>query len=307
MNKKIVFMGTPSFGIPSLKYLHETYGVSLVVTQPDRPVGRKRILTAPPIKEVAQALGIEVFQPLNIRKEYHRIIDLKPDLIVTAAYGQMIPDEVLNCAISLNIHGSILPKYRGGAPVQWAIMNGDDITGVTLMYMASEMDSGDIIDVSKTPILDSDTTTSLLEKLSFMGRDLLMKHIEDIFTGTSPRVKQDHLKATYAYNLKPEDEILDFHKPTKLVLRQLSGLLDDIGGSFFVGNTRIKVYKAEKSDIISNRRPSEVISVHKELIIKTKDGAVRINVLQEQGKKVMTDQAYLNGQKLLKEGDVVNA
>lgn len=307
MEKKIVFMGTPSFGIPALKYLHEAYGVSLVVTQPDRPVGRKRILKEPPIKEVARSLGIEVFQPYHMRKEYDRIVNLKPDLIVTAAYGQMIPDEVLNCATSLNIHGSILPKYRGGAPVQWAIMNGDSTTGVTLMYMASKMDSGDIIDVASVPILDSDTTTTVLDKLSYLGRDLLKTHIEGIFKNTAPRTKQDESKVSYAYNLKPEDEILDFHKPTKLVLRQLHALLDDIGGSFFIRNTRIKVYKAEKSDIISNRRPSEVISVHKELIIKTKDGAVRINVLQEQGKKVMSDQAYLNGQKLLKEGDVVNA
>ena len=191
---KIVFMGTPDFASIILEKLHQAYPVSLVVTQPDRKVGRRQIKTPSPVKKLANKLKIEVFQPQVIRKDFQKIIDLKPDLIITAAYGQMIPEEVLNSGIALNIHGSLLPKRRGGAPVQRAIMEGDLTTGITLMYMVNKMDAGDIIAMKETPILDSDTTTTLMNKLAYIGADLLLEYLPKIITGDAPRIKQDEIR-----------------------------------------------------------------------------------------------------------------
>lgn len=302
---KIVFMGTPNFALPTLKMLHETYGVSLVVTQPDKQVGRKKVLTFSKVKEYALLHGIEVFQPIKMRNNYQRIVDLKPDLLVTAAYGQMIPNEVLDLATAINVHGSLLPKYRGGAPVQYAIKNGDNETGVTIMYMAPKMDSGDIIISKKVEILKTDTTDTLMEKLSYVGADLLKSIISDIINHKNPRTKQDENKVTFAYTLKPEDEILDFTQTSDQIINHLRALLSEPGGSIFVNNTRIKVYEIEKSDIISNRNPGEVIQTTKKLLVKTKDGVVRLTKIKPEGKNLMKDTDFLNGQKIISEGDII--
>lgn len=303
---KIVFMGTPDFASIILEKLHQAYPVSLVVTQPDRKVGRRQIKTPSPVKKLANKLKIEVFQPQVIRKDFQKIIDLKPDLIITAAYGQMIPEEVLNSGIALNIHGSLLPKRRGGAPVQRAIMEGDLTTGITLMYMVNKMDAGDIIAMKETPILDSDTTTTLMNKLAYIGADLLLEYLPKIITGDAPRIKQDENKVTYSYNLTKEDEIINFNQPTKLVLRQLNGLLEEPGGSFYFQGERIKVYKLQKSDIIKDATPGTILSVNRNLTIKTKDGAVDVLEIQSPGKRRMEIKDYLNGQKLFKKGDVID-
>ncbi|CCV65636.1 Methionyl-tRNA formyltransferase [Paracholeplasma brassicae] len=302
---KIVFMGTPSFALPTLEMLHQRFGVSLVVTQPDKVVGRKKIITKSPVKEFAIKHGIDVFQPLKLSKDYERIIKLKPDLIVTAAYGQMIPTAVLDLATSINVHGSILPKYRGGAPVQYAIKNGDKTTGVTIMYMAPKMDSGDIIDCEEVEILETDTTDSLMRRLSIVGRDLLDRTILSIINQTNNRVPQDETQVTFAYTIKPEEEFLDFTKTTKEVINHLRSLLDEPGGSIFVNNTRIKVYEIEKSDIISSRNPGEVVKVTKQFLVKTKDGVVRLKKIKPEGKKLMNDTDFLNGQKIICEGDII--
>lgn len=302
---KIVFMGTPSFALPTLEMLHQRFGVSLVVTQPDKVVGRKKIITKSPVKEFAIKHGIDVFQPLKLSKDYERIIQLKPDLIVTAAYGQMIPTAVLDLATSINVHGSILPKYRGGAPVQYAIKNGDKTTGVTIMYMAPKMDSGDIIDCEEVEILETDTTDSLMRRLSIVGRDLLDRTILSIINQTNNRIPQDETQVTFAYTIKPEEEFLDFTKTTKEVMNHLRSLLDEPGGSIFVNNTRIKVYEIEKSDIISSRNPGEVVKVTKQFLVKTKDGVVRLKKIKPEGKKLMNDTDFLNGQKIICEGDII--
>lgn len=302
---KIVFMGTPSFALPTLEMLHQRFGVSLVVTQPDKVVGRKKIITKSPVKEFAIKHGIDVFQPLKLSKDYERIVKLKPDLIVTAAYGQMIPTAVLDLATSINVHGSILPKYRGGAPVQYAIKNGDKTTGVTIMYMAPKMDSGDIIDCEEVEILETDTTDSLMRRLSIVGRDLLDRTILSIINQTNNRIPQDETQVTFAYTIKPEEEFLDFTKTTKEVMNHLRSLLDEPGGSIFVNNTRIKVYEIEKSDIISSRNPGEVVKVTKQFLVKTKDGVVRLKKIKPEGKKLMNDTDFLNGQKIICEGDII--
>jgi methionyl-tRNA formyltransferase len=302
----IVFMGTPYFAVPILEKLNEISPINLVVTQPDKRVGRKQEFTYSPVKLFAVRHNLEVFQPENIKTDYQRIIDIKPDIIVTAAYGQMIPAELIDHYTMVNIHGSLLPKYRGGAPVQRAIMNGDTTTGVTLMYMAQKMDSGSIIAQSEISIEEDDTTTSLMKKLSYVGRDLLVENLEDILNKQIDPILQDESLVTFAYNLNKKDEILNFNQPTYLVMRQLNGLLDEPAASIFIKGVRIKVFKLAKSDIISSMKPGTVVSIDKELHVKTLDGVVRILELSEQGKKRMTDKAYLNGQKIIYEGSVLN-
>ncbi|MDD2574898.1 MAG: methionyl-tRNA formyltransferase [Acholeplasmataceae bacterium] len=302
----IVFMGTPYFAVPILEKLNEISPISLVVTQPDKRVGRKQELTYSPVKLFAIRNNIEVFQPQNIKTDYQRIIDTRPDIIVTAAYGQMIPSELIDNYIMVNIHGSLLPRYRGGAPVQRAIMNGDETTGVTLMYMAQKMDSGAIIAQKEILIEDDDTTTTLMRKLSYIGRDLLIENLEDILNKQINPIQQVDSQVTYAYNLNKNDEILNFNQSTYLVMRQLNGLLDEPAASIFINGVRIKVFKLAKSDIISSMKPGTVVSIDKELHVKTLDGVVRIMELSEQGKNRMTDEAYLNGQKIILEGSVFN-
>jgi len=302
----IVFMGTPEFSVPILEKLNEIADVKLVVTQPDKKVGRKQVLTPSPVKQFALEKQLEVFQPDNIKMDYQKIVDVKPDIIITAAYGQMIPSALIDNYMMVNVHGSLLPKYRGGAPVQRAIMNGDLETGITIMYMEQKMDSGAIIAQQAVKIEEHDTTTTLMEKLSYVGRDLLVTHLFKIVNKEITPIPQIEDQVTFAYNLNKKDEILDFNKPTYLVIRQLNGLLDEPAASIFINGVRIKVFKLVKSDIISSMKPGTVISIDKELHIKTLDGAVRILELSEQGKKRMSDSAYLNGQKLISKGDTVN-
>ena len=190
---KIVFMGTPEFAVPVLESLIANYNVSLVVTQPDKEVGRKRVLTPSPIKEVALKNNIEVFQPRKIREDYQRIIELQPDLIITCAYGQIIPKVVLDCPKlgCINVHASLLPRLRGGAPLQHAIIDGEKESGITIMYMDEHMDTGDIISTIKYELKSDETYKSLHDTLSPLGAKLLMVTLPSIINGTNPRVTQD--------------------------------------------------------------------------------------------------------------------
>ncbi|HKL61443.1 MAG TPA: methionyl-tRNA formyltransferase [Acholeplasma sp.] len=302
----IVFMGTPDFAIPILEMLHQTYGVCLVVTQPDKAVGRKKILTHSPVKAFALKHGIKLFQPIKMSKDYKQIVDAKPDILITAAYGQMIPNGVLDLAPAINVHGSLLPSYRGGAPVQYSIKNGDTRTGITIMYMAPKMDSGDIIIQKEVEISKTDTTDTLMARLSLVGRDLLLDVFKSIVSKTNQRTKQDESKVSFAYTLKPSDEILDFNQTSDMVDNHLRALLSEPGGSVFINNARIKVYEIEKSDIISSAMPGEVISIHKTLLVKTQDGVIRLKVIKPEGKKLMKDSDFLNGQKIINKGDIFN-
>ena len=207
---KIVFMGTPNFSVRILKELHEKYPVSLVVTQPDKRVGRKKVITYSPVKQAAEELGIEVFQPVKIKENYTRILEEKPDLIITAAYGQIIPKVVLDAPRlgALNVHGSLLPLLRGGAPIQRAIKRQHNTTGITIMYMAMKMDSGDIISQRSITIQKDDTSGTLFDKLSYVGSELLLDTLPSIIAGANSRTPQDEHLVTYAYNLKREEEIM---------------------------------------------------------------------------------------------------
>ena len=217
---KIVFMGTPAFSAPILRMLQqEGYDVVAVVTQPDRPVGRKKVLTPPPVKAEALALGIPVIQPEKLRgsEELQQIIALNADLIVTAAFGQILPKELLDAPRlgCINVHASLLPAYRGGAPIHQAIIDGQAKTGVTIMYMAEKLDAGDIIAQREIAIEDTDHTGGLFDKLSDVGRELLKDTLPSIIDGTNERTVQDESLVTYAGNISREQELIDWNKDAR--------------------------------------------------------------------------------------------
>ena len=224
-NKNIVFMGTPDFSVPVLKMLIENTNVLLVVTQPDKIVGKDKTVSFNPVKKLALEENIPVFQPMRIRKDFEKLKNLDIDLIVTCAYGQIIPKEVLDMPKygCINVHASILPKYRGSAPIQWCLFNNDDVTGVTIMYMDEGMDTGDIIKIKEIPILDSDNVGTLHDKLSKLGCDLLLEVLPTIFDKTNDRIKQGN-NYTMAPMIKREDERLDFNEEGKKIIGKIKGL-----------------------------------------------------------------------------------
>ena len=241
---RIVFMGTPDFSVPILKNLIKHYEVILVVTQPDKPVGRKRVLTASPVKDVAIEHGIEVFQPIKIRNDFQKIIDLKPDYIVTAAYGQILPRGLIDNVHSINIHASLLPLYRGGAPIQKSIMNLDKETGISIMKMEYKMDSGDVYYQESIPIKDVDTTTSLTKKLSILGSEMILEYLNN--PKKYPPVSQDESKATFAYNITFDDQIINWNQKSSVIEAHIRAMQDEPGAITYIGDHILKIYEARK-------------------------------------------------------------
>lgn len=303
---KIIFMGTPNFAVPSLEALNEKYEVVLVVSQPAKPEGRKGILKNPPVALKALELGIQLFQPEHIKNEYEYFKNIKADMIVTAAYGQFIPTKILNLYKKcINVHGSLLPHHRGGAPIQRAIINGDKKTGVTIMEMVKKMDAGRMYASSEIPILDSDNNSSLFEKLAIIGKNLLMENIEDIYNGKNEGIMQNEEEATISPNIAPEEEKINFNIDARKVFNLIRGLSDEPGAYCEYNGQRIKIYKAsiEKND--SNASPGTIINIKKSLIVKCKTDAISILELQIPGKKRMNVKDFLNGQKLLNLNDII--
>lgn len=302
---KIVFMGTPLFGVRVLERLVEKYDVCLVVSQPDR-VKKKGQFVPTPVKELALKLGIPVFQPEKIGLDYEAIKEANADVLVTAAYGQYIPSKILKLfKKTINVHGSLLPLHRGGAPIQRSIINGDLETGVTIMEMAKRLDAGKMYAKRSYKILDDDTNTSVFEKLSNIGADLLMENIEDIYNEVNLGVVQDENMATYSHNLDPSEELIDFNKSAFLVMRQINGLSNEPGAYFIFNDVKVKVFKASVIQYEGNELPGTVISLKKKVWIKTLDNAVSLDILLLPGKKASKAIDFVNGQKLLKENDVI--
>lgn len=296
---RVVFMGTPDFSVPVLKGLIENYQVVGVVSQPDRKVGRHQEVEFTPIKKVAVDNNILVLQPEKIRKDYMSVLELKPDIIVTCAYGQIIPKELLDYPKygCINVHASLLPKLRGGAPIHHAIIDGYKKTGITIMYMDEAMDSGDIISQRETEISDIDTLESLHDRLSEMGRDLLLDTLPSILDGTNQRIKQDINEVTYAYNIKREEEYLDFNKSSRELFNQIRGLNPHPGSSCVIGEKEFKVFMAriEKVDT-SKDIPGEVLHIYKDgLGIATRDYELVITDIKPSGKKRMLASSFING------------
>jgi len=296
---KIVFMGTPSFSVPILEALIEKYDVVGVVTQPDKLVGRKQVLTYSPVKECALKHNLKIFQPQNIKKDYDEIINLNHDLIVTAAYGQIVGMKLLNSPKyrSINVHASLLPKYRGGAPIQHAIKNGDSETGVTIMYMEKGMDEGDILGVKKVKIEDTDTSGTLFDKLSLIGRDLLLEVIPKLINNEITPLKQDPKQVTFAYNITKDDELLNFENDAKVLFNHIRALNPSPIAYMELGSSHIKVYASRLSDVTHHQMPGTVVKITKDGFLMACGSGTTLEILEVQpsGKKVMKARDFANG------------
>lgn len=296
---RILFMGTPEFAVPVLKGLIENYNVRAVVTQPDKPVGRKGILTPPPIKEVAGENLILCLQPENIKDSVQEIISLKPTLIITCAYGQILPRELLvypeyGC---INVHASLLPRLRGGAPIHRAIMEGHKKTGITIMHMSPRMDEGDIIAAQEVEILDTDTQQTLHDKLSKVGIDLLLKTLPEIINKTAPRIPQDSSLATYAPIIKKEDERISYTKTTRQIYNQIRGLNSFPGAYTILDGKRMKVWASRITDNSFNGKLNgQITAIYKDGFgVKVENGEIVFTEIQVEGKPKMKAIDYING------------
>lgn len=295
---KVLFMGTPEFSVPILEMLIEYTNVIMVVTQKDALVGRKKELKPSPIKELALKNNIEVFTPEKIKNDYEKIIGVNPDIIINCAYGQIIPKILLDLPKygCINVHASLLPKLRGGAPIHHAIINGYAKTGVTIMYMDEKMDNGDIISSKEYIIKDNDNVGDLHDFLSIIGRDLLLETLPSIINGTNKRIKQNEKEVTFAYTIKREDELLNFNDISKNIYNKIRGLYPWPLAYVILNNEEVKVLKCNIIKDNSNFNPGEIINITKnEIIVKTKDGAIGITSVKPFGKKEMNVTDYLNG------------
>ena len=296
---KILFMGTPEFSVNVLQGLIDNYDVIGVVTQPDKEVGRKHEIKFSPIKELALKNDIRVFQPVKLKEEYQELVKLNPDMIVTCAYGQMVPSILLKLPKygCINVHASLLPKLRGGAPIHKAIINNYPRTGVTIMYMVEKMDAGDIISQVETIIKNDDTVGTLHDRLSLMGTKLLLETIPNIISGNINPIKQDEKEVTYAYNITREEEKLDFSKNTIDIYNQIRGLNPWPGAYALLDDKIVKIYSSRiSSSFFTTRKDGEIGIVYDDGIgVSTKDGEIIITELQFAGKKKMTAKEYLNG------------
>lgn len=293
---RVVFMGTPDFAVPVLEKLILNTKVVLVVSQPDKCVGRKRELVPAPIKKKALEYNIPVFQPEKVKFDYEEIVLARPDIIITCAYGQIIPKVLLDLPRlgCINVHASLLPYLRGGAPLHHAIIDGYKETGVTIMYMDEAMDTGDIISSVTYPLKDTDTVGTVHDNLMEMGANLLMETLPSIIKGTNKRIKQDNSKATYAYNISRSDEHLDFSGSGVLVERKVRGLNPWPLANTLFDDEEIKIISGYF--VLGKSIPNKINVVTKDSLgIGCSDGIYYVTSLKPSGKKVMDIKSYLNG------------
>ena len=295
---KVVFMGTPSFAVPILEALIEKTNVVMVVTKPDREKDRKGNIIYSPCKELALKNNIEIFQPIKIKEEYQKVLDANPDIIVTAAYGQIIPSVILDYPKygCINVHGSLLPKLRGGAPVHHAIINGDKVAGVTIMYMDKKMDAGDIISQKSTPIHEDTTLDELYSRLSYLGRDLLMETLPSIIDGTNDRIKQNEEEVTFGYNITKEEEKINFNDNIDNIHNKIRGLSSIPGAYAIINNKRMKIYKSEKTNIKFNKEPGTIVDINSDgIYVTTLDYVIKLIDIKLEGKKRCLVKDFING------------
>ena len=293
---RVVFMGTPDFAVPVLEKLILNTKVVLVVSQPDKCVGRKRELVPTPVKKKALEYNIPVFQPEKVKLDYEEIVLARPDIIITCAYGQIIPKVLLDLPRlgCINVHASLLPYLRGGAPLHHAIIDGYKETGVTIMYMDEAMDTGDIISSVTYPLKDTDTVGTVHDNLMEMGANLLMETLPSIIKGTNKRIKQDNSKATYAYNISRSDEHLDFSGSGVLVERKVRGLNPWPLANTLFDDEEIKIISGYF--VLGKSIPKKINVVTKDSLgIGCSDGIYYVTALKPSGKKVMDIKSYLNG------------
>ena len=300
-NKNIVFMGTPDFSVPVLKMLIENTNVLLVVTQPDKIVGKDKTVSFNPVKKLALEENIPVFQPMRIRKDFEKLKNLDIDLIVTCAYGQIIPKEVLDMPKygCINVHASLLPKYRGAAPIQWAVIDGEKETGVTTMYMNEGLDTGDIIDKVVVPIDKKETGGSLFDKLAIEGGKLILKTLIELENGTAVRTPQDDSKSNYAGMINKQLGKIDFNKSANEIERLIRGLNPWPSAYTKMDGKTLKIWDADVDDSENDSAPGTINEVGKDFIrVATGKGSLKILELQLEGKKRMKTRDFLNGAKI---------
>ena len=302
---RIVFMGTPDFAAASLKkLLDEGFDVVGVFTQPDKPRGRGNAVSASPVKALALEAGLPVFQPEKMRDGTALGIlrELKPDLLAVVAYGRILPDEILALPRygAVNVHGSLLPRYRGAAPIQWAVLNGDAVTGVSTMYLAHEMDSGDIIYTEETAIGEQETSGELFERLKDMGAALLVKTLRDIDNGTAPRRPQPQEGISYAPMLEKSLSPIDFHRSAREVMKWVYGLQPWPVASFELEGKPCRVFAADCTGRKTDKAPGTIVSAGERGIeIACGDGqTVCFTELQMPGRKRMAAADFLRGHRL---------
>ncbi|MFY4773836.1 methionyl-tRNA formyltransferase [Metabacillus sp. RGM 3146] len=302
---RIVFMGTPDFSVPVLRRLiDEGYNVAGVVTQPDRPKGRKKELTPPPVKVEAEKHSIPVIQPEKVKdpKDLEQVLALKPDLIVTAAFGQILPKALLDAPKHgcVNVHASLLPELRGGAPIHYSIIQGKSKTGITIMYMAEKLDAGDILTQTEVQIEENDDVGSLHDKLSSAGADLLSETLPKLLKGELKPVKQDESKASFAYNIKREQEEIDWKKSGEEIYNHIRGLRPWPVAYTVLNGQNIKIWRGEKMESAHPAAPGTIIGADSDgFVVATGSRiAIKVTELQPAGKKKMTGEVFLRGTQL---------
>ena len=307
---KLIFMGTPDFAATVLEGLLDdaNYDVLAVVTQPDRAVGRKKEIKMTPVKEVALAHNLPVYQPekMSGSDEMAELMTLGADGIVTAAFGQFLPTKLLDSVdFAVNVHASLLPKYRGGAPIHYAIINGDKEAGVTIMEMVKKMDAGDMIAKASTPITDEDNVGTMFEKLAVIGRDLLLKTLPDYIAGNIKPELQDESKATFSPNITSEEERIDWNKSAREVFNHIRGLYPWPVAHTLLDGKRFKIYEASLAE--GQGQPGQIIEKGKKtLVVATGDGAISLKTVQLAGKPRMSVVDFLNGVgRKLEVGDLI--
>jgi len=300
----LIFMGTPDFAVPSLKALHKNgYDVSLVVTQPDRPKGRGRKVIPPPVKEAAQSFGYDVIQPVSIKDKdfFDTISGLNPDIVIVVAYGHILPRNILTIPETrvINLHASLLPKYRGSAPIQWAIINGEKETGVTTMLMDEGMDTGDILLTSREKITKDDTSATLHDRLSVLGANLLIKTLKGFENNDINPIVQDHTNATYAPLLKKSDGRINWEKPAEYIASFIRGVTPWPGAFTFQENKRLKIFSAKPISVEVNESPGTVVKgFPDELRIATEKGVLSIIEIQGASGKRLLIKDFLMGNQI---------
>lgn len=299
---RIVFMGTPDFAAASLqKLIDEKYDIAAVFTQPDKPRNRGMSLSFSPVKELALQNGLDVYQPTKLRDgSFTELLrSLKPDVLVVVAYGRILPEDALSVPTygAVNVHSSLLPKYRGAAPVQWAVLNGDTVTGVSTMYLAPEMDTGDVIFTEKTEIGEFETSGELFDRLMVMGAELLHKTLRAIEIGTAPRSKQVESQASYVTMLDKSMSPIDWSRSPREIVKHICGLQPWPVATTEIGGLTFRIFKAEYTDTVTDKAPGTVVSADKRGIEIACGGAhtLLITELQAPGKKRMRAADYLLG------------
>lgn len=300
---KIVYMGTPEFSAVVLEGLLTKYKVRAIVSQPDRKVGRDGVLKMPPVKVVGNNHTILVLQPPKIKEAVEEILAFEPDLIITCAYGQILPKELLDYPKygCINVHASLLPKLRGGAPIHRAILEGHSKTGITIMYMSEKMDAGDIISQKEIEIDLTDTTEILHDKLAVLGRDLLLETLPSILNRTNTRTKQDETQVTYGFNISRENELIHWDKTKREIYNQVRGLNSWPGAYTKMDGKILKIWSCQILDTIgANEIDGTITRTEKEgFVVKCSNGEILVTSVQLEGKKKTTAKEFMNGQQKL--------